>query len=212
MLSAVWSALGDLKPGQAVMLTGFVGFLTLTGGHLFSAWLSRRRDNRLDSLQRKRAVQAFAAELTVVQTQLELCRIVFDINKTTKELTTTVPKCSSYTPFRADLIKNLSMLNDKQIISVANIYAHFDYFDAFVIKSDENGYKSIDIGSSIKVQGVRKSFGGLLDLIEQTIRLISESRDAFLKADIFHTDRERELYASVLKDVLVDVTSRVSGR
>lgn len=210
MFQMIWTALGDLRPGQAVVLTGFVGFLTLASGHVLNAWLTRRRDARLDSLQRKRAVQAFAAELTVVQTQLELARDASKDGAKDRTSWTVIPKCSAYTPFRADLIKNLSLLNDKQILLAANIYGQFDYFDAMIKRfgDNDNPVESNDIGSSIELNLSSYGIVRARKLLNVTITAAIECREIFLKSDLLHSDRETELKNIGIQAMLTEVIER----
>ena len=72
----LWDELGSLKPGQAVFVTGFIGFLTLATGHSFNAWLARRRDDRLRVQERRGLLATYRAELHFVGTRiLELTHI-----------------------------------------------------------------------------------------------------------------------------------------
>jgi len=157
VIGSVWTKLGTLQPGQAVVLTGLVGFITLAAGHFLNAWLARRRDRALDNQQRQRVQQAFIAEITVLVAQLEWVRNVIWARPKNEAGLISLPLCRAYTPFRSELIKNLSLLRRDQIQKVANIYAKLDQFDArnegYGIKDDENEYKLPfrNLNSSIEV-------------------------------------------------------------
>lgn len=157
MIGSLWADLGTLQPGQAVIVTGLVGFLTLASGHFLNAWLARRRDKALENQQRRRVQQAFIAETTVLVNQLEWVKDVIEVKPNKESGLINLPLCRAYTPFRTELIRNLSLLNQSQIQKVANIYAKLDQFDAwsenYGIKDDEDEFKLPfrNLGSSIEV-------------------------------------------------------------
>lgn len=130
-LRDLWTGLGDLKQGQAVMVTGVVGAITLMIGHMTNAWFTGRRDRRMDRVQRRRVETAFIAELNSVSLKLQMTekrleRMKLGVDKTDRVL---IPKCRSFTPLRDEIFKNMLHFNQNQINIAIEIYATCDQFD-----------------------------------------------------------------------------------
>jgi hypothetical protein len=70
MLCEIWDAIGRFSPSQGALtgtaLGALLGFATLTGGALFNAYLTRRRDFALHRFQQSNLLQALLTEIEQV--------------------------------------------------------------------------------------------------------------------------------------------------
>ena len=133
-LRDAWVTLGDLKPGQAVMVTGFVGALTLVIGHVTNAWLTSRRDSRIDRTHRRRIEAALVAELEVVLFRLKIAidRITTMKEEGVQQGRIFVPRCKSLMPLRDEIVKNMLHFNRRQINTAIHAYNNADGFDMWL--------------------------------------------------------------------------------
>lgn len=164
----MWEQLGELKSGQAVLITGVIGFLTLAAGHSFNAWLNRMRDDRLLDTTRKNLLRAIRAEIEIAEEMLGLTRVQGGIM---------VPHLAKVLPLRTVVQKELLLLSPEQISAILKIQALFDHFDAMIVKKCP-GYQEIGGQRWIAAQ-----LGCMTDAKEQARDVLG--RIALHRADLF---------------------------
>ena len=116
------------------MVTGFVGALTLVIGHVTNAWLTSRRDSRIDRTHRRRIEAALVAELEVVLFRLKIAidRITTMKEEGVQQGRIFVPRCKSLMPLRDEIVKNMLHFNRRQINTAIHAYNNADGFDMWL--------------------------------------------------------------------------------
>lgn len=171
---SMWEQLGELKPGQAVLITGVIGFLTLAAGHSFNAWLNRMRDDRLLDTTRKNLLRAIRAEIEIAE---EMLGRLPPLDLTRVQGGIMVPHLAKVLPLRTVVQKELLLLSPEQISAILKIQALFDHFDAMIVKKCP-GYQEIGVQRWIAAQ-----LGCMTDAKEQARDVLG--RIALHRADLF---------------------------